>query len=46
MGLFDSIGELVSDVVDIAIAPVEVVIDVADAVVKPIAEWQKMLLMR
>ena len=38
MGIFDSIANLAGDVVKLVSAPVEVVIDVADAVVKPLAE--------
>ncbi len=38
MGLFDSLKELASDVLDIAVAPVEVAVDITKAVVKPVAE--------
>lgn len=37
-GLLDSIGELASNVVKVVIAPVEVVVNVANAAIKPIAE--------
>lgn len=43
MGLFDSVFSLVSDVVTVVAAPVEMVVDVAGAVVKPIAEEAKEL---
>lgn len=38
MGLLDSCLDLVSDAAKVVVAPIEVVIDVADAIVKPIAE--------
>lgn len=37
-GLFDTVTELVTNVVKIAIAPVEIVASVANAAVKPLAE--------
>ena len=36
--MFKSLFELTKDVVDVVTAPVEVVLDIADAAVKPIAE--------
>lgn len=38
MGLFDSLVDLAADVVTIAVKPVEIAVDVADAMVKPIAQ--------
>jgi hypothetical protein len=37
MGLFSSIGDLVGDVVKIAVAPVEIATDVVGGLVKPVA---------
>lgn len=37
-GLFKSMAELATDVVKVAAAPVEMVVDLADAAIKPIAE--------
>lgn len=37
-GLFNSVVDLVADVATIAAAPVKVAVDVAGAVVKPIAQ--------
>lgn len=37
-GLLKSIGELASDVLEVVVAPVEMVVDLAGAVVKPVAE--------
>ena len=38
MGLFDSVFDLTKDVLKVASAPVEMVVDLAGAAVKPIAE--------
>lgn len=38
MGLFDSITDLVGSVAKVVAAPVEVVVNVANAVVEPLAE--------
>lgn len=38
MGFFDDIAGLVGDVAKVAVAPVEIVANVARAVTKPIAE--------
>ncbi|MDX6011338.1 hypothetical protein [Cupriavidus necator] len=37
-GLLKSVGELALDVAKVAVAPVEIVVGVASAAVKPIAE--------
>jgi len=37
-GLLKSIGELAVDTVRVVAAPIEVIVDVVDAVVKPVAE--------
>lgn len=37
-GLFNSLTELAADVVKVVVAPVEIVVDLADAAVKPVAE--------
>ena len=39
--MFKSLFELTKDVVDIAIAPVEIAVDVAREVTKPVAELAK-----
>lgn len=41
MGLFGSLFDLASDVVTIVATPVEAVLDLTDAAVKPIAEVVK-----
>lgn len=38
MGIFDSLVNLVEDVALVATKPVEIVLDLADAAVKPIAD--------
>lgn len=38
MGLFDSLTNLVGDVVKVVVAPVEIAADLADAAVKPVAD--------
>ena len=38
MGLFKSLVDLTENVVDIAIAPVEIAIDVTNAAIKPVAD--------
>ena len=38
MGLFDSLTDLVGNVTRVVVTPVEIVADVANAVVKPIAD--------
>jgi hypothetical protein len=38
MGLFDSLVNLVGDVATVVTKPVEVVVDLADAAVKPLAD--------
>lgn len=38
MGIFDSLTSLVTNVAKIVVAPAEVVVDLADAVVKPLAD--------
>lgn len=43
MGLFDSIGSLVGSVAKVVTAPVEMVVDVADAVVRPLADGAEAL---
>jgi len=37
-GLFDSLAELTTNVVKVATAPIEVAVDLTNAVVKPMAE--------
>lgn len=37
-GLFKSVGSLVSDVVEVVATPVEMVVDLADAAIKPVVE--------
>jgi hypothetical protein len=37
-GLFKSVTDLVTDVVQVVTTPVEVVVDLADAAVKPLVE--------
>ena len=41
MGLFDSLIDLTSNVVKIAVAPLEAAVDVTNAVVKPLADATK-----
>ena len=43
MGLFDSLFDLASDVVKIVVTPVDLVVSVAGAITKPIAEVTKTL---
>lgn len=43
MGLFDSIGSLVGNVAKVVIAPVEIVADLGNAIVKPIADGAEAL---
>lgn len=38
MGIFDSVMELTKDVFEVAVTPIEMAVDVADAVVKPMAQ--------
>jgi hypothetical protein len=38
MGLLDSLTNLVSDVVTVALKPAEIVLDLTDAAVKPLAD--------
>lgn len=38
MGLFDSLVNVVADVVTVAVKPAEIVLDVVDAGLKPIAD--------
>lgn len=38
MGLFDSLTSLVTDVAKVVVTPVEIAADLADAVVKPVAD--------
>ena len=40
-GLFKSVADLAADVVQVAVAPVEIVAELAGAAVKPIAEVAK-----
>lgn len=35
--MFDSLSKLVGDVVDIAVAPIEIAVDVTSALVEPVA---------
>ena len=42
-GLFKSVVDLATDVVEVVAAPVEAVIDLADAAVKPVAEVARAL---
>ena len=42
-GLFDSVFDLVGDVAKVALAPVEMAVDLAGAAVKPLAEVAKVL---
>lgn len=41
MGLFDSIVKLTKDITDIALAPVEIAVDITRVVTKPIADEVK-----
>lgn len=38
MGLFDSLGDLVGNVAKVVVTPVEIAADLANAVVKPLAD--------
>lgn len=38
MNIFGSLTDLATNIVKVAVAPVEIAVDLADAVVKPIAE--------
>lgn len=40
-GLFKSVVDLATDVATVAVAPVEIVVDLADAAVKPLADAAK-----
>lgn len=41
MGIFDSLTDLTKDVFEVVSAPIEVVVDIADASIKPIADAAK-----
>ncbi len=41
MSLFKSLGKLVGDVADIALAPVEIAVDMTRVVTKPVADMAK-----
>jgi hypothetical protein len=41
MGIFDSLTSLVGNVATVVLKPVEVVVDLADAAVKPVADVAK-----
>lgn len=38
MGIFDSITDLVTNVAKVVVAPIEVIVDLADTAVKPAAD--------
>lgn len=38
MGLFDSVLDLTKNVADVAIAPIEIAVDVTNAAIKPVAD--------
>lgn len=38
MGIFDSLASLTTNVVKVAVAPLEVVVDLADVVVQPLVD--------